>query len=104
MLADPSDPDMELLSASESYSLLKSMIIGKYTDIKTDSKVVERSSFQTAFEKEKPQSSSFKMTPSVKLRLAAIDEELVKKKASSNTVTVLSPFLKKRDFRYYTTH
>ena len=44
-LADPSDPDTELLSASESYSLLKSMIIGKYTDIKTDSKVVERSSF-----------------------------------------------------------
>ena len=103
VLADPSDPETVLLSASEAYALLKDKIVSKYPEIKEESKVVERSSFQVAFEKEKPQTSSFRMTPSVKLRFAAIDEELKKKKASSSNVTVLAPFLKKRDFRYYAT-
>ena len=103
VLADPTDPDTELLSASESYALLKSKIVSKYPDAKTGGKIIERSSFQTAFEKEKPQASSFQMTPSVKLRLAAVDEELATKKATSSSVTVFSPFLKKRDFRYYAT-
>ena len=43
------------------------------------------------------------MTSAVKSRLAAIDEELVTKKASSSSVTVFSPFLKNRDFKYYST-
>ena len=79
-LADPADPATELLSASESYALLKSKIVGKYPKVKTESKVVERSSFQTAFEKEKPKSSSLCMISSVKLRLSPIDEELAVKR------------------------
>ena len=103
VLADPEDPATELLSASESYALLKAKIVGKYTHVKSETKIVERSSFQSAFEKEKPQASSLRMTPSVKLRLAAMDEELATKKASSSSVTVFNPFLKSRDARYYLT-
>ena len=43
------------------------------------------------------------MTPAVKSRMAAIDEELVMKKASSSSVTVFSRFLKNRNFKYYAT-
>ena len=103
VLADPTDPSTELLSASESFSLLKKKIVDKYIEIKQESKVVERSSFQSAFEREKPKSAPLKMTQAVKSRLAAIDEELVIKKASSSSVTVFSPYLKNRDFKYYLT-
>ena len=103
ILADPSDPSTELRSASESFSLLKKKIVEKYVEVKEEKKVVERSSFQAAFEKEKPKTAPFKLTQAVRSRLAAIDEELVDKRASSSAVTVFSPYLKNKDFKYYLT-
>ena len=61
------------------------------------------SSFKAAFEREKPKSSPFKMTQAVKTRFAAIEEELLVKKASSSATTVFNPYLKNRDFKYYLT-
>ena len=101
VVLEDSDPETELLSASESYNFLKTQIVGKYSFVKSEKKVVERSSFQAAFERVKPKPSLFRLTPSVKLRLAALDQELLEKKASSSSVTVFPPFLKNRDFRYY---
>ena len=43
------------------------------------------------------------MTSAVKTRLAALDEEIVVKKSSSSSVTVFSPFLKSKDFKFYST-
>ena len=103
VLADPDDPETELLSASESFSILKKKIVQSYSDVESDKKVVEKSSFQSVFEREKPKISSLRMTPAVKLRLAALDEELLTKKTSSSSVTVFSPYLKNHDFKYYLT-
>ena len=103
VLADPSDPASELLSASESFALLKNRIVKKYPVIKTETKIVEKSSFQAAFEKDKTKSIPLRMTSAVTLRLAAIDEELKIKKASSSSTITFSPYLKSKDFRYYAT-
>ena len=103
VLADPDDPLTELLPASQAFSALKEKIVSKYTTVKSESKVVERSSFQEAFEKQKPKSAPLRMTSAVKLRLAALDEELKEKKASSSTTTTFSPYLKSKDARYYLT-
>ena len=65
--------------------------------------MVERSSFQEAFEKKKPKTAPLRMTSAVKLRLAALDEELKEKKASSSTTTVFNPYLKSKNSRYYLT-
>ena len=97
VLADPMDP------ASEAFSLLERKIVDKYVEVKTEKKVVEKSSFKSAFEQEKPKTSSLRMTMAVETRLAALDEEIATKKASSSSVTVFSPFLKNRDFKFYAT-
>ena len=78
-------------------------MVAKYTIVKSEDKVVEMSSFQAAFEKKKPKLSSLRMTPAVKLRLAALDEELKVKKAVSSSVTTFSPDLKSKDSKYYLT-
>ena len=103
ILADPADPATELLSASEAFALLKSKIVDKYVEIKSEQKVVEKSAFQSAFEGVKPKTAPLRMTSAVKTRLAALDEEIVVKKSSSSSVTVFSPFLKSKDFKFYST-
>ena len=42
IVLEDSDPETELLSASESYTFLKAQIVGKYSSVKSESKVVER--------------------------------------------------------------
>ena len=94
VLADPDDPLTELMPASQAFAALKEKIVGKYTTVKSETKVVERSSFQEAFEKSKPKSAPLRMTSAVKLRLAALDEEIKDKKPPLALLPPLLPILK----------
>ena len=95
-------PD-ELLQSSKAFFLLKSRIVDKYPKIKEEEPAPERSSFQIAFEQERPKSSNFKMCPLVRSRLTAIDKDLESKMSLASPVTVLQPFLKAPDARFYHT-
>ena len=93
----------DLLGVAQAYKRLKARIVDKYPNIKEETSEAELSPFQLAYEKVRPKSPHFKMSPSVKLRLAALDRSLVEKRSKATSPTIFKPFLKKKDMGYYRT-
>ena len=104
--SDPSDSEEdvqdELWSNSKAFAALKKKIVSKYPVIEPTDLVDERSPYQLAHEAERPKVSSFRLSSSVKGRLAALDLEL-KKRRSAGGQTILKPFLKQKEIRFYHT-